>query len=147
MVNNGKPIPYLDLKYIIVRGGTHMTKLTSKLNKKVTKLKTKIKSKKSNAKKSNSKKGQKKLTTLGNLFNFPTQRGASRNVKKNFATSFGYGNFLIDIKSNIKGNTVTLNFNIESKNFNFKGTVTLNERSFNELQQVFENLLSNFKGR
>lgn len=76
-------------------------------------------------------------STLGTLFHFPS----IGQPKKNFSTSFEYGNFHIDAKS--KGGDVTINFKLSNKNLNFNGIITLNEKNFSQLQKAAEHILSN----
>lgn len=78
---------------------------------------------------------------LGDIFSFST-RGAT---KKDFSSSFEYENLMVDLKGNVKNGEAKLNIKAEGKSFNFKGVITINEKSFKDMYLLFSHLLSNVK--
>lgn len=62
---------------------------------------------------------------------------------RDFSSSFEYGNVAINIKN--KEGLVKCNINVESKNFNFSGVLTLNEKSFSELHDLANQLVSGIR--
>lgn len=69
----------------------------------------------------------------------------NNNKSKKFSTNFEYGNMQVDLKSNITGDIIKLNVKLTSKDFNFTGTVTLDEKIFNQFQSLFQHVMSNIK--
>ena len=74
---------------------------------------------------------------------FSFGRSSQDTEKKNFATDFQYGNFQIHIKSTVKNGKVNLSLKVASKNVDFSGNLNLTERSFYELQRVFDHITRN----
>lgn len=75
---------------------------------------------------------------LGDMFSFSTKGAA----KKNFSSSFEYKNFMVDLKGNVKDGEAKLNMKVEGKDFDFKGTIIISEKSFTDLHVLFGHLLS-----
>jgi hypothetical protein len=92
------------------------------------------------SKKSPKKKTSRTSSSLSKLFSISKEK-----PKKNFSTSFEYGNLMIDINSNVTGNISKINLKITSKNFNFSGVMTLNEKAFSELESLFDHLKANVR--
>lgn len=86
------------------------------------------------------KKTTRSKSRLSKLFSISKEK-----PKKNFSTSFEYGNLMIDINSNVTGNISKINLKITSKNFTFSGVMTLNEKAFSELESLFDHLKANVR--
>ncbi len=79
---------------------------------------------------------KKKLGKIHHLFS-----SSRTKTPRNFSSSFEYGNVAINIKKD-KAGLVKCNMNVDNKNFNFSGVLTLNEKSFSELHYMVNQLLS-----